>query len=403
MICFVIMGYGIKTDYRNGRVLDLDKTYINIIKPTVEAFKGMKCVRADEIPRSGVIDVEMYRLLLEADIVIADLSTYNCNAIYELGVRHALKPRTTIVISEKELAYPFDLNHIVISQYEHLCSDIGYSEVERFRELLRTQIQAILDDPQVDSPVYTYLSDLEPPSLHVSYGSQPEGSRATLAEYIRKANGAMNQSDFVEAIVQLKIAIEYDPHNPYLKQRLALATYKSEAPNKKDALLSAASILEALDPGKTTDPETLGLLGAVYKRLWELDEDPKWLELAIGFYTRGFLIKRDYYNGINLAYLHNARATKQKGSERIADNVIASRIRKEIIAICEEIIKSEIVCKDEIYWIYATLEEAYMALGFLNKAKEYHDLAMSCEPPNWQMETTREQIEKLMNLLSKGE
>src|SRR6188768_2669449 len=117
--CFVVMGFGIKTDYATGRKLDLNKTYRLLIKPVVEA-KGVECVRADEIRHSGAIDLPMYQELLNADVVIADLSTANANALYELGVRHALKPFTTIVISEDKLVYPFDLNHIKITSYSHL-------------------------------------------------------------------------------------------------------------------------------------------------------------------------------------------------------------------------------------------------------------------------------------------
>ena len=53
----------------------------------------------------------MYNQLITADVVIADLSTNNPNAFYELGVRHALRPKTTIVIAENELKPPFDVNH----------------------------------------------------------------------------------------------------------------------------------------------------------------------------------------------------------------------------------------------------------------------------------------------------
>src|SRR4051812_18651808 len=97
--CFVVMGFGKKTDLATGRTLDLDKTYRIIIKKAVEEA-GLECIRADDIKHSGLIDVPMYELLLEADIVIADLSTANPNAIYELGVRHALRPRTTIIMAE---------------------------------------------------------------------------------------------------------------------------------------------------------------------------------------------------------------------------------------------------------------------------------------------------------------
>src|SRR3712207_8241538 len=99
--CFVVMGFGTKTDYPNKRVLDLDKSYQNLIKPAVEAA-GLKCIRADEIKHSGVIDVPMYEQLLKADVVVADLSTSNSNAFYELGVRHALRQYTTIIIRSEE-------------------------------------------------------------------------------------------------------------------------------------------------------------------------------------------------------------------------------------------------------------------------------------------------------------
>jgi hypothetical protein len=73
-ICFVVMGFGKKTDFETGRVLDLDKSYKNMIKPAVEEA-GLTCIRADEIVHSGLIDVPMYEQLLKADVVVADLST----------------------------------------------------------------------------------------------------------------------------------------------------------------------------------------------------------------------------------------------------------------------------------------------------------------------------------------
>src|SRR4028119_286289 len=121
--CFVVMGFGLKTDFATGRKLDLNKTYRLLIKPVVES-RDIICIRADEIHHSGPIDVPMYQELLKADLVIADLSTANVNAFYELGIRHALRPRTTIVISEDKLTYPFDLNHIKITSYTHL-GEIG--------------------------------------------------------------------------------------------------------------------------------------------------------------------------------------------------------------------------------------------------------------------------------------
>ncbi len=119
--CFVVMGFGKKNDFETGRVLDLDQSYHNLIKPAVEAA-GLKCIRADEIVHSGLIDVPMYEQLLKADVVVADVSTSNRNALYELGVRHVLRPYTTVIIAEEQMmkSPTFDLSHIVIRKYRHL-------------------------------------------------------------------------------------------------------------------------------------------------------------------------------------------------------------------------------------------------------------------------------------------
>jgi hypothetical protein len=79
--CFVVMGFGKKTDFPSGRTLDLDKSYRVLIKPAV-VNAGLECVRADEIVHAGSIDWAMYRELLEADAVVADISTCNPNALY---------------------------------------------------------------------------------------------------------------------------------------------------------------------------------------------------------------------------------------------------------------------------------------------------------------------------------
>src|SRR5262249_31815676 len=115
---------------------------------------------------SGLIDVPMYEQLLAADIVVADLSTSNKNAFYELGIRHALRPYTTIVIAEEGLKTPFDVNHIVIRSYKHLGEDIGFDEVMRFREVLAAAIKTISAQSageRIDSPVYRFIDGLGAP------------------------------------------------------------------------------------------------------------------------------------------------------------------------------------------------------------------------------------------------
>jgi hypothetical protein len=53
----------------------------------------------------------MFRLLVTADLVVADVSIHNPNAFYELGIRHALRHQHTFLLRAKatEAKYPFDL------------------------------------------------------------------------------------------------------------------------------------------------------------------------------------------------------------------------------------------------------------------------------------------------------
>ena len=52
------MGFGKKKDPDTNRTIDLDATYKKIIRPAVESA-GCKCIRADEIVESGIIDRSM--------------------------------------------------------------------------------------------------------------------------------------------------------------------------------------------------------------------------------------------------------------------------------------------------------------------------------------------------------
>jgi hypothetical protein len=248
--CFVIMGFGEKTDFQSNpqRVLNLNRTYQDIIKPVV-VEAGLECIRADEVIHSTAIDKPMYDYLLDADLVIADLSTSNANAIYELGVRHALRPRRTIVMAEEKFGFPFDLNHLSILKYEHLGKDIGFTEVMRVRQLLKEKIVTLMDKPDADSPVFLFIPTLtraEMADVRAEAAPRPapssrpkdEKSFAELLESFRIAKAAVRKSaDWASPLELLKRLEKMQPEDPYILQQLALATYKSEQPDKITALV----------------------------------------------------------------------------------------------------------------------------------------------------------------------
>lgn len=431
--CFVVQGFGKKTDFTDGRVLDLDASYA-IIKTAVEAA-GLTCIRADEIQHSGTIDVPMYQQLLQADLVIADLSTYNVNAAFELGVRYALRPFATIVVAEEGFKNPFDVGHIVIRRYKHLGEDIGTKEAKRFSDDLKRAILEIIAQRQTDSPVYTFLKRLIPPrekEATVIYVDQEalstvqKGMGVTLSSRTftgidkdafstvidlagpsakSKLDAALEKiaaSDFSAACPLLEEVCKQRPNDSFVVQQLALATYKAKQPTPEVALLRAKKILEQLLPMTTNDPETLGLWGAIHKRLWELNHQESDLSESIAAYERGFYVKQDYYNGINLAFLLDRRGLMAlkagRRHEGIADTVLANRIRRDVIRYTELVLTND-QTDEKRYWALATLWEAATGLGDNAVAQKWETQARALTVPTWMIKSTVDQIRSSQDTL----
>lgn len=405
--CFVVMGFGVKTDFITGRSLDLDKSYRTIIRPAVEDA-GLLCVRADEIVHSGSIDLAMYRQLLEADVVVADISTCNPNALYELGVRHALRPFTTVTIAEDQITYPFDVDHILIRRYQHLGNGIDYEVATKFRAELADAIRTLMNRPEPDSPVYTMLTQLRPPILQLAEAlDRAAGAQAdtpppdeTLSELTVQADAAITEGRFEAARTLYAAARELRANDAYLVQRLALATYKCATPTPVEALRLARGILLELSPEVSNDPETLGLWGAVHKRLWSELGERQHLDTAILAYERGFDIRTDYYNGINLAYLFNVRARVSLPAEQIADFVTAERVRRRVIPICEDALRTGVKAQVDRYWLKATLTEAYLGIGDAAVAQEWQVAVDQESVADWMRESTGRQLAALRELLT---
>lgn len=402
-ICFVVMGFGTKTDYKTGRQLDLDKTFECLIKPVFDELK-ITCIRASDIPHSGVIDVPMYENILKADIVVADISTLNPNAIYELGVRHALRPETTIVIAEKEMVNPFDLNHILINHYEHLGKDIGMTEAKRFCKQLKGLVETVLNNPKVDSPVYTFLEGLNPPQFtkqEIKELKKVAENQESVSALLKEAEELKSVNKFPEALEKLSLAQKQSPANPFIIQRLALITYKSKQPDKVSALKQAEKILKSLQPETTNDTETLGLLGAINKRLYEEMNLPVYLQKAIYYYQRGFVISRDYYNGINLAFLYlasSANATDK--NEKIADYINAKRVRAKTREISLRLTENENFSEmNDRVWILLTLAEIENVENNIPEAEKYVAAARAEGAKDFEISSYQEQQKKLEVIL----
>lgn len=386
-ICFIVMGFGKKKDPETNRTIDLDATYKKIIRPAVESA-GCKCIRADEIIESGIIDKSMYALLYRADIVIADISTFNPNAIYELGVRHALRPYSTIIIKEDEGKIPFDIGHDRIISYKHLGNEISESEAKKCILQLRTLIQNVIDEPKTDSPLYSYIHQIKGPEISKeeisSIIGELKNNEDSIYALTEMAKCNMAKGNFVKAEeIWGKLCSKIENEKYYIQQQ-ALCRYKSKAPSIQRALTDALLIMEKIKG--QTDTETLGILGAINKRLWEITSDKSYLDSAIDSYKRGWNQYKDYYTGENYATCMYLKSKIETSKELKTHSTVEAKLTyTEIINI---ILKSlEEQEPEELLWKYASLSNAYLALGKHAEAEKYERLFNDQQPLQWQIDT----------------
>jgi hypothetical protein len=348
-----------------------------------------------------------------------------------------------------KLSYPFDLNHVRITSYTHLGEDIGFDEVMRFREELGRTLDAVLQQPQVDSPIYTFLQELDPPARRArdagmrgaatqvaaaeamsnSGGATPgRDDDPTLSTLIGQGEQAIKDSRFETAKALFAAALQLGGyagsatgaallHDPYLRQRLVLATYKAKQPDEPAALDEALRLLSPLRPDVSNDPETVGLAGAIEKRLFDNGRGAMHLDRAIRFYGRGYYLRDDWYNGINLAHLLTLRADKAPAAsdqERSADLVWANRLRREVLTSCNRDLKSirqrtggpaagqQDRDREQEFWCLATKAEAHFGLGDLQAYEAVKAEAAALNPPQWMMDTRSSQIGRLRELIANG-
>jgi len=104
--CFIIApigAEGTETRKRSDQVLK------HMIEPAASAC-GFQALRADRISASGTITDQIIQHIIEAPLVIADLSEHNPNVFYELAIRHALRRPYVQMIHKSFLPIPFDLS-----------------------------------------------------------------------------------------------------------------------------------------------------------------------------------------------------------------------------------------------------------------------------------------------------
>lgn len=161
-LCFVLMPFGKKPNTA-GALVNFDAVYQNLIAPAIiEA--GREPLPADEEMTGGIIRKPIFERLILCEYAVADLNTANANVFYELGVRHAVRPWSAVLLfAVGGGQLPFDVAPLRAMWYRlgatGMPVDIQAGKmalVERFGEA---------KDAVTDSPIFQLVEGMPVPNI----------------------------------------------------------------------------------------------------------------------------------------------------------------------------------------------------------------------------------------------
>ena len=161
---FIVRPFGRKrVAITEGQSVEVDFDAIDqaLIKPALAA-NGLEGETTEVIAAAGNIRVDMFEMLITYDLVIADISIDNANVFYELGIRHGLRPKGTILIrfTTPGKDVPFDLKTDRYIPYDR--TDPG-AAAALLTQSIKETLLSIRDNGRSDSPVFGLLPALSPP------------------------------------------------------------------------------------------------------------------------------------------------------------------------------------------------------------------------------------------------
>ena len=334
------MPFGQKPDLKSGVVVDFDQIYNDAIKPAIEEC-GLEALRWEEERTGGIIHGAMFARLLLAEFVVADLTLANPNVFYELGIRHAAKPYTTVPIFANVSALPFDVALVRAVGYQLKKGKLTKGTAQKLKSQLAKRLgDAISGAATHDSPLFQLIPkfpgiDLpeavteafkdrirqaeEFREMLSSARAQPVRERREALLKIRSDLGdlkTVQRSVLIELMSSFRDAEAFEelvelynsfpaPVKEYVivKQQFALALNRRNQPDDRE---KALRILDELLKDRGHDSETLGIKGRIHKDTYKEAVQTgritaaAALDNAIDAYTKGFEADpRDYYPGVN--------------------------------------------------------------------------------------------------------
>ena len=346
--CFVVMPIRkLGTDeYLHFRAI------YNQIKPTIEG-EGYAVLRGDDVQKSGAITKDIVSRLAESDLVVADLTDLNPNVFYELGVRHALRGRGTImIIDEKRTTdIPFDL-----SAYRVIKFSGDLTGIETLNTALASFLQESADsDTSRDNPVHDWFPMLPVNVLEVAAQSSEAPLRRTIKElqeridqYEKAYGSALPSRSREDSPLSLILSTVSDAEDGVLPVNVLSGARKAFDDRDVVAFLKSVRIaIERNVPLSATAFLTL----VKYASVFDLDRVVEALfQQALQFYPSEGNLKRTY-----LAHLAHSESPAVRARARVD---IASEVGLEVSS-------TDVTVKD-----LARLEQELALTGMLLDA--YH-------------------------------
>jgi hypothetical protein len=414
-LCFVLMPFGRKPDGRGG-FIDFDAVYHQVIAPAVVAA-GMDVIRADEEQVGGTIHKPMFERLMLCDYAVADVTGANPNVYYELGIRHALRPRSTQLVFSLGTMLPFDLVAQRGTPYRLDPSGMPSAAAEDAARIA-DRLRAAHEEEHDDSPLYQLVDGMprieidhaktdifrDRVSIAATWRERLAAARKSGLDAVRAVAGDPALADLrsVEAgvIVDIMLSfravgtkdgceelIRFHGRMPReLQQARMVREQLGFALNRVGRSADAEKVLSEVIGEFGASSETNGLLGRVYKDLWENArkagrdlEARGHLRRAIATYRAGFEADwRDPYPGINavtLMEMQDKPDPSQADLLPVVRYAAAQRARAD-------------GARQGDYWDHATLLELAVLARDPGAAEEAASAALAVMREPWEPATT---------------
>ena len=278
-----------------GSTIDFDSIYQDLIAPAINEAE-LEPLRADEEMTGGIIHKPMFERLILCEYAVADLTTANANVFYELGVRHAVRPWSTVLLFAKESGQlPFDVAPLRAMPYclttEGKTADIGATKMElvkRLKEAKEAQnsgidspiFQLVEGFPEIDHTKTDVFRDRVQYSAKVK--EQIAGARKQGREALLNLEKQLGDIGDLESGVVIDLFLSYravkawsemvslvQKMSPALANTVLVQERLALALNRNGKGEDAESVLLDLIKKRGPGSETYGILGRIYKDRWE--------------------------------------------------------------------------------------------------------------------------------------